>query len=99
MPAAGPSNHSSSKYRSAFSAAAATADPPLGPRFVAAGSPLSVNLSFDSAAPTNPTGSPTTSAGLASSSSSSKCAVGAFPTTQTASKPASLSASLNPAAE
>ena len=73
--------------------------PPLGPWFATAGSPLRIKRSFDSAAPTNPTGSPTTSAGLTSISSSSKSAVGAFPTTQTASKPASLSASLNPAAE
>ena len=83
----------------AFRAAAATAEPPFGPRFAIAGRPLSTSASFDSAAPTKPTGSPTTSAGATFSSSNSNSAVGAFPTTQMALSPTSPAASLNPAAE
>src|SRR6185503_13741648 len=72
----------------ALHAAAATALPPLTPAFLTAGRPLVRNASFDSAAPTNPTGSPTTYAGRTSPATarriSSSRAVGAHPTTQTA---------------
>ena len=72
----------------------------MGPRLVIVGSSLWDNFSLDSAAPTNPTGSPTTSAGSTSGrSSNSKSAVGAFPTTQTAPVPTSCAAVRNPAAE
>src|SRR5207244_12757640 len=51
---------------SALRAAAATAEPPFSPMLDTAGSPLSRSACFDSAAPTNPTGRPITSAGSAS---------------------------------
>ena len=48
---------------SALTAAAAIALPPLRPRMTMAGRPLSISASFDSAAPTKPTGMPMIAAG------------------------------------
>src|SRR5260370_25006747 len=48
---------------SALTAAAAIALPPLRPRTMMAGKPLSISASFDSAAPTKPTGMPMIAAG------------------------------------
>ena len=55
--------HSRSLAR-ALTAAAAIALPPLRPRTTIAGRPLASSASFDSAAPTKPTGMPTIAAGL-----------------------------------
>ena len=68
---------------SALTAAAAIALPPLRPRMTMAGRPLSINASFDSAAPTKPTGMPMIAAGRGApaeiSSRSRNKAVGALP--------------------
>lgn len=80
-------------YSRALSAAAATADPPFSDTLLTAGSPLARNAALDSAAPTKPTGRPMTSAGEASSVSSSSRAVGAQPITQRAPGPTSSYAS------
>ena len=80
-------------------AAAATAEPPFSLTLLTAGSPDSRSAAFDSAAPTNPTGSPMTSAGSYDPSTSSNSAVGAQPTTQTAPGPTSSYARRIAAAE
>src|SRR5438552_13881934 len=75
---------------SALMAAAVMALPPIRPRTIKNGTPstLSASASFDSAAPTKPTGMPTITAGLgapASNSSSSRNSdVGALPIATTA---------------
>ena len=65
--------------------AAATLLPPLRPLAMIAGRSLSNNASFDSAAPTKPTGAPITASVFnypcLCSSSNLKIAVGAFPIT------------------
>lgn len=65
--------------------AAATLLPPFRPLATIAGTSLSNNASFDSAAPTKPTGTPITAAASNSpfsmSSNNLKMAVGAFPIT------------------
>src|SRR5690606_33008871 len=69
----------------ALTAAAVIADPPIRPRTTASGiaSGLSIRASFDSAAPTKPTGMPMMAAGrgapASSISSKRKRAVGALP--------------------
>src|SRR5713101_6299825 len=83
---------------SAFSAAAATAEPPFSEMLVSARSPLARSASFASAAPTNPTGRPTTNAGSTSLLRISRNAVGAQPTTQTAPGPTAPNASRTAAA-
>src|ERR1700733_1939201 len=78
----------STSLASAFTAAAAIALPPLRPRTMMAGKPLSTSASFDSAAPTKPTGMPIMAAGrgapAAMTSSRRNRAVGALPMATTA---------------
>jgi hypothetical protein len=64
-----------------------------------AGRPLARSAAFDSAAPTNPTGRPITSAGATPWAMISSSAVGALPTTHTAPGPALAYDSRIPAAE
>src|SRR5262249_56736177 len=80
-----PSGGSTERRTSALRAAAATALPPFSPTLEIAGTPLARRRAFDSAAPTNPTGRPTTRAGANAPHSArpttSSRAVGAQPTT------------------
>src|SRR5204863_707477 len=83
-----PSDDRAARRTSALTAAAATALPPFSPTLEMAGNPLARSRAFDAAAPTKPTGMPTTRAGAktprpARSSTSSR-AVSAQPTTTTA---------------
>ena len=80
-------------------AAAATAEPPFSLTLDTCGRPLSRSAALDSAAPTNPTGRPTTSAGSTPRVMSSNSAVGAQPTTHTAPGPTSPYAIRTAAAE
>src|SRR5271168_5145164 len=79
--------HSRSLAR-ALTAAATIALPPLRPRTTIAGKPLASSASFDSAAPTKPTGMPMIAAGLGAPASiisrSRNKAVGALPIATTA---------------
>ena len=82
----------------ALTAAAATAEPPFSDTLVTERSPLARSASLASAAPTKPTGSPTTNAGSTFLVRISASAVGAQPTTQTAPGPTSPNASRTAAA-
>src|SRR5262249_38319468 len=83
-----PSGTWPARRTNALTVAAATALPPFSPTLEIAVNPLARNRAFDSAAPTNPTGRPTTSAGAnaprSARSTTSSRAVGAQPTTTTA---------------
>src|SRR5262249_54347581 len=80
-----PSGGSTERRTSALRAAAATALASFSPTLEIVGSPLARRRAFDSAAPTNPTGRPTTRAGANAPHSArpttSSRAVGAQPTT------------------
>ena len=84
---------------SALNAAAATADPPFSDTLLIAGRPLASRASLAAVAPTNPTGSPMTSAGTTSRRRTSSRAVGAQPMIQMAPGPASPNASRAAAAD